>query len=70
MEQAIVKFQQDELNDWVAVLSCGHTQHVRHRPPWMIREWVESEQGRQAAIGKLLQCKKCDRSEPRDIDEG
>ncbi|XOJ55260.1 DUF3565 domain-containing protein [Candidatus Pseudothioglobus sp. Uisw_016] len=27
-------FHLDEDNHWVADLSCGHTQHVRHNPPW------------------------------------
>jgi hypothetical protein len=30
----IVGFHQDEHQDWVAELSCGHNQHVRHRPPF------------------------------------
>jgi hypothetical protein len=24
----------------VAELSCGHTQHLRHQPPWQSRAWV------------------------------
>ncbi|MFB8831117.1 DUF3565 domain-containing protein [Azotobacter sp. CWF10] len=24
----------------MAVLSCGHTQHLRHQPPWQNRPWV------------------------------
>jgi hypothetical protein len=34
MKQKIVGFHQDEHADWVAELQCGHTQHVRHHPPW------------------------------------
>jgi len=33
-------FHQDEDSDWVAALECGHSQHVRHDPPWMERPWV------------------------------
>ncbi|EPN68410.1 hypothetical protein A245_03798, partial [Pseudomonas syringae pv. actinidiae ICMP 19096] len=22
------------------LLSCGHTQHLRHQPPWQSRAWV------------------------------
>lgn len=29
----IVGFDRDEEGDWVALLECGHRQHVRHRPP-------------------------------------
>ena len=28
------------MHDWVAELECGHTQHVRHDPPWTNRPWV------------------------------
>ncbi|MGH9616179.1 MAG: DUF3565 domain-containing protein [Acidobacteriaceae bacterium] len=56
---AIVGFHQDEQGDWVADLSCGHTQHVRHRPPWELRPWVIGEQGRAQHLGTILICKKC-----------
>lgn len=63
----ISDFKKDELNDWVAVLDCGHHQHVRHNPPWTDRPWVESEAGRMKKIGLELDCKKCDRQEPPDV---
>jgi hypothetical protein len=56
---AIVGFHQDEHEDWVAVLSCGHAQHVRHRPPWTLRPWVIDEEGRRQHIGTTLMCKEC-----------
>jgi hypothetical protein len=59
-EQRIVGFHQDEQGDWVADLACGHTQHVRHRPPWELRPWVVTVEGRRAHLGQILQCKKCD----------
>lgn len=59
-EQTITGFHQDEQGDWVADLTCGHTQHVRHRPPWELRPWVTTEDGRRAHLGFLLQCRKCD----------
>lgn len=59
-EQEISGFHQDEAGDWVADLACGHTQHVRHRPPWELRLWVTTEEGRRAHLGVVLQCKKCD----------
>ena len=31
--QAITGFHEDEFNEWVAQLACGHFQHVRHNPP-------------------------------------
>ena len=60
MQQVIVGFHRDELEHWVADLACGHTQHVRHDPPWMVREWVTTAEGRDSRIGTLLECKKCD----------
>ena len=46
MRRSIIGFEKDEQNHWVARLDCGHGQHVRHDPPWTIREWVTTEQGR------------------------
>ena len=49
----------DEHGDWVAVLSCGHTQHVRHRPPWQNRPWVLDPEQRQARLGSPFGCGWC-----------
>ena len=62
MKQKIVDFFQDENADWVTLLSCGHTQHVRHNPPWQNRTWVLSIKMRQQKIGALLMCKICDKA--------
>jgi hypothetical protein len=43
----------------VAELECGHTQHVRHDPPWQVREWVTTEEGRNKFLGQTLACRKC-----------
>jgi tellurite methyltransferase len=55
----ITGFHQDAAGDWVAELACGHTQHVRHRPPWELRAWVTSEAGRSERIGRDLECPAC-----------
>ena len=60
MKQKIIGFHVDEHDDWVADLACGHTQHVRHDPPWQVREWVITEEGRASRIGYQLDCLKCD----------
>jgi hypothetical protein len=60
MERKIVGYHQDEERQWVAELECGHTQHVRHNPPWINRPWVMTPEGRQQALGALLNCRKCD----------
>ncbi|MBB3061060.1 DUF3565 domain-containing protein [Microbulbifer rhizosphaerae] len=70
MQQPITGYHRDEENHWVAELACGHNQHVRHNPPWTNRAWVTTEAGRNAMLGYLLNCKKCDEGAPPDrIDE-
>ncbi|MBB4865848.1 hypothetical protein HNP46_004749 [Pseudomonas nitritireducens] len=48
----------------MAVLSCGHTQHLRHQPPWQSRPWVLDPQQRKAQIGRWFPCGWC----AKDID--
>jgi steroid delta-isomerase-like uncharacterized protein len=60
MKQRIIGFHQDEFGDWVAELACNHNQHVRHQPPFQIRPWVVTEQGRQQRVGIELECGKCE----------
>ena len=55
----IVGYHRDELGDWVAELECGHGQHVRHDPPWQVREWVTTEEGRARHLGTTLDCVRC-----------
>lgn len=69
MEQAIVGYHKDDENHWVAQLSCGHFQHVRHQPPFVNRPWVETLTGRQEKVGLSLNCVKCDDGALVDIDE-
>lgn len=66
MKQPITGYHKDDSDDWVAELGCGHNQHVRHNPPWQLRPWVTTKEGRAAHLGALLDCKKCDRNEPAD----
>jgi Protein of unknown function (DUF3565) len=66
MLRKIVGFHQDQHRDWVAELECGHGQHVRHQPPWQMREWVTTAAGRAARIGVELDCRKCDEGAPPD----
>ncbi len=69
MKQPIVDYHKDEKKDWVAELSCGHFQHVRHNPPFINRPWVANKKGRQSMIGHQLNCVKCDEAAPRDYEE-
>lgn len=60
MLRRITGFHTDEHGDWVADLECGHTQHVRHNPPWVNRPWVVTPHGRAEKLGETLDCRKCD----------
>ena len=70
MERTITGFHLDEESDWVAELSCGHNQHVRHQPPFRLRPWVVDPDQRAARVGALLECPPCDRAElPEELYE-
>ena len=59
MKRCIIGFHLDEDEHWVADLECGHTQHVRHDPPLIHRDWVLKEETRQKRIGMELDCIQC-----------
>jgi hypothetical protein len=59
MRRRIIGFREDSDGHWVAELECGHTQHVRHEPPWQERSWVLTPEGRAAMIGTRLDCPRC-----------
>jgi len=63
VQRAIEGFHLDHLGDWVADLSCGHGQHVRHKPPFWVREWVLTKAGRDSRVGVELDCVRCERLE-------
>ncbi|MAY01741.1 MAG: GNAT family acetyltransferase [Gammaproteobacteria bacterium] len=66
MQQKITGYHRDEEDDWVAELECGHFQHVRNKPPWFNRPWVETAAGRESMLGFKLECVKCDAGAARD----
>ncbi len=66
-QQAIIGFHQDEEGHWVAELTCGHGQHMRHQPPWQNCEWVLQEASRLGKLGTLIECAKCSWVEPNPI---
>jgi Protein of unknown function (DUF3565) len=57
--RSIVGFHRDAEDHWVAELECGHTQHVRHVPPWQNRPWVTTPEGRARFLGTRLPCPAC-----------
>lgn len=60
MQRRIVGYHQDEEGHWVVELECGHSQHVRHNPPWSNRPWVTTPQGRASQLGEVLECRLCE----------
>ncbi len=66
LKRRIVGFGTDTAGDWFAELDCGHTQHVRHKPPFIVREWVTTQAGRDGMLGESLDCVRCDRFELPD----
>ena len=66
MKRSIVSFHRDADKDWVAELDCGHSQHVRHHPPFDNRPWTTTEAGRRSKLGRHLVCPNCDRFELPD----
>lgn len=66
MERPMVGFTTDTAGHWVALLGCGHRQHVRHDPPLVERPWVTSADGRAAKLGQHLDCVRCDAFELPD----
>jgi hypothetical protein len=66
----ILGFRQDDADHWVAVLSCGHTQHLRHQPPWQNRDWVQHPAQRLEKIGQPFMCGWCAQGQaPLSSDE-
>ncbi len=62
-DRAITGYHRDEVGDWAAELECGHNQHVRHQPPWQVREWILDQDSRNSRVGTALPCPLCDRAE-------
>jgi hypothetical protein len=63
VERHITGFTQDDEGHWVAVLECGHRQHMRHRPPFENREWVTTPDGRASRLGVTVKCTGCEARE-------
>ncbi len=55
----MIGFRQDDEGHWVAELECGHSQHIRHQPPWQVRPWVLTTEGRAKYIGVAVPCRLC-----------
>ncbi len=60
MRRRITGFYEDIEGHFIAMLECGHEQHVRHKPPLVERPWVLTAEGRAAKIGVEIDCRACD----------
>lgn len=56
MLRHIVDFHADEVGDFVAELGCLHQQHMRHKPPFINRQWVTTASGRAEQLGSGIAC--------------
>jgi hypothetical protein len=66
MRRIITGFYEDIEGHFVAILDCGHEQHVRHRPPFSERPWVLTPEGRRSMIGEAIECRLCDAASDAD----
>lgn len=60
MQRTITGFFKNDRDHWTAQLDCGHTQIIRHNPPWVNRRWVLREETRRQRVGTSINCKACD----------
>ena len=68
MHRTMTGFRRDENGEWVAELSCLHSQHIRHLPTFSQAAWIEDDEERQRRVGEPLDCPLCDRVElPDDL---
>ena len=63
MQRNITGFGVDQRGEPIAQLDCGHAQHVRHEPPFRLRPWVLTAQGRASMLGTVTDCLRCTRLE-------
>ena len=63
MHRTMTGFHRDDDGAWVAELSCLHSQHIRHQPPFWEAAWIEDDQERTRRVGHHLDCPLCDRAE-------
>jgi len=66
MHRAMTGFRRDEDGSWVAELSCLHSQHIRHEPPFSEAAWIEDDEERTRHLGQFLDCPLCERTEMPD----
>lgn len=63
MHRSMTGFRRDDQGAWIAELSCLHSQHIRHEPPFWEAAWIEDDEERTKRVGQPLDCPLCDRAE-------
>lgn len=58
-DSIITSFERDDDQVWVAMLDCGHSQHIRHAPPFQLAAWVNDPDERAAHLSERLRCPLC-----------
>ena len=66
VHRAMTGFRRDEDGAWIAELSCLHSQHIRHEPPFWEAAWIEDDEERPRRVGQPIECPRCDRAELPD----
>lgn len=60
MERRILRIHDESPTVCVVDLDCGHSRHVRDRPPLETHPWVRDAEQRLARIGAKIECGSCD----------
>lgn len=60
MDRRILRIHVESANACVVDLECGHSRHVRDRPPLETHPWVRDADQRLARIGATIECGSCD----------
>lgn len=60
----MLAIERDDAGEWIARLDCGHSRHLRHRPPLSAMPWLLDEAERTARIGQAIECGRCAQCEP------
>lgn len=60
VDRRIISLELESEGTCVASLDCGHTRHIRHRPPLENYPWILDPAQRDARVGERIECGRCD----------
>lgn len=67
MARRIIAVRDESESSCIVELECGHSRHVRDRPPFESYPWVRDPVQRSARVGTEIECGICDAA---DEDRG